>query len=244
MKKSIKIVSFLVSLAIYIVACADGGERDNPYDPYGVAYERHLSYDSLSYDNWIGDLVDSRDGQKYRIVKIGDTWWMAENLNYKADNSYCYNDNPENCEKFGRLYQWAAANDLNESYNSKEVDASPYIEIQGICPQEWSLPKKGDFESLYTYTDKNSDQIKSDNGWSRDYNGMDNYGMTILPSGYRDRDGTYKDSSTKAIFWTTSEEGGGYAYSFSITYYVRTPSVDYDLKERAFAVRCIRNPKD
>ncbi|MDR3000768.1 MAG: hypothetical protein LBU89_05835, partial [Fibromonadaceae bacterium] len=56
-----------------------------------------------------GKLVDPRDGQRYRITKIGELLWMAENLNYKvADslNSWCYDDDDSNCEKYGRLYDW------------------------------------------------------------------------------------------------------------------------------------------
>lgn len=39
-----------------------------------------------------GILIDSRDQQKYPIIKIGDNWWMAKNLNFKNKDSYCFED--------------------------------------------------------------------------------------------------------------------------------------------------------
>ena len=42
-------------------------------------------------------------------VRIGNQVWMARNLNRDIGGSFCYDNDSLNCEKYGRLYTWKAA---------------------------------------------------------------------------------------------------------------------------------------
>ena len=109
-------------------------------------------------------MTDPRDGQSYKTVKIGSQIWMAENLNYKMENSFCYDNVDSNCTKYGRLY-----------VNSKDV-----------CPVGWHLPATWEWVKLFSVLNDSSTvgkKIKSTEGWFDDGNGTDEFGFSVLPAG-------------------------------------------------------------
>ena len=67
--------------AAMLVACGDDSSS-NSVETVGCRTETE---DSCEY----GELMDERDGQTYRTVKIGDQVWTAQNLNYETENSWC-----------------------------------------------------------------------------------------------------------------------------------------------------------
>ena len=130
---------------------------------YDTVTTEFLNQEMLK-DGKYGILVDKRDNKVYRTVKIGTQTWMAQNLSY-ADGgvtSYCRNNSvqgngDEYCRRFGRLYTWAAALNLDDMYNSNratESDGSDkylYHPAQGLCPDGYHIPQKSEFETLINY---------------------------------------------------------------------------------------------
>lgn len=79
-------------------------------------------------------MIDNRDGKRYRTVEIGNQCWMADNLNYFVTDSRCYEDDFENCDRYGRLYNWTQA------VGSWDDDMN-----RGICPEGWHIPSRNEW---------------------------------------------------------------------------------------------------
>lgn len=192
--------------------------------------------------------TDERDGKRYRVTTIGNQTWMAENLNFKSNDSYCYSDDSTNCEKYGRLYKWNAA-----------VHA---------CPDGWDLPGDDDFRMLIETVGIES--LKSKSGWKIEtkpfansnkprkktysgYNGSDDYGFTLLPAGFRNKEGfSYKGEGGNAFLWKKWENrDSDEFYSTQITFSGSRPrgiphgwsikDIKSHFDDEARAIRCLKN---
>ena len=186
------------------------------------------------------EICDTRDGtgRVYKTVKIGYgrdvlQTWMAENLNYNSSSygSICYGLVAGNCDKYGRLYNWSAAN-------------------SGICPSGWRLPTRSDFETLivnadtmitsYTQNRQSGANLKGGEGWSNYW--YDMYGFTALPAGYSTSNYSSNCSGLngEARFWSSSTMGGS-AYYMVLSDNESKAGIDYMPTSYYASVRCIKN---
>ena len=213
---------------------------------------------NIEYDS----IVDSRDGKVYKTVKIGDQTWMTENLNFdpgqggsgdaKYDWSWCFNNEPKNCDVAGRLYTWAAAIDsvklANDAENPRDCGDGKacYLSstVQGICDKGWHLPTRMEWKALFTAVGDQSTAgvvLKSQVGWYNDGNGTDAFGFSALPAGYSiDKDHFY-NAGLNADFWSSTEYASKYAYDMYMTYYFEDALVTDFNKSYGYSVRCVKD---
>ncbi len=202
----------------------------------------------------VSSMTDSRDGQTYKTVKIGDQTWMAQNLNYKTENSYCYDDNADNCTKYGRLYTWAAAMDSAGSWSTNgkgcgyNKACSPTYLVRGVCPEGWLLPSETEWETLFTAVGGRltaGKALKSIFGWKDDNgksgNGTDAFSFSALSAGYRHYGGYYYDDSLSAYFWRSSEYDNTEAYRMILDYESDDAGLDKHGKNNGYSVRCLKD---
>jgi uncharacterized protein (TIGR02145 family) len=170
-----------------------------------------------------GSFTDSRDGKRYKTVKFDNRTWMAENLNYNADGSKCYNNQDSNCQKYGRLYNWSTA--------------------KTACPEDWHLPSDAEWQVLVDFAGGyNAGHIlKASSGWESNGNGVGAFGFSALPGGLGNSDGGFNYAGYGGYWWSATEIGASNAWNRDMYYYdADVYRLSYD-KTSLFSVRCVQD---
>ncbi|MCQ2108515.1 MAG: hypothetical protein MJZ05_07115 [Fibrobacter sp.] len=166
---------------------------------------------SYASDSLITDsIVDSRDNQVYKTVGIGTQIWMAENLRYDIDSSWCYNDSTEYCQ-YGKIYQWNEVIDVNDPEKN-------------ICPDGWHVPNNIEFDSLITFAQSQFPNktiqkiLGATKGWEFggwNDSGADLVGFGAYPLGHRTLNNAYQGKIT-SIFLCSADHTDDKGYIFSM----------------------------
>lgn len=222
---------------------------------YGASSSSVYTNPNISY----GSFTDSRDSKTYRTAVIGTQTWMAENLNYKTDSSWCYGNKESNCNKYGRLYSWAAAMQISSSYNKSHWRGSD-VNYQGICPSGWHLPSDSEWTVLANYVSQTSNMgnmkenggwseisqlLKSGDGWHDTTSagkGTNAFGFTALAAGIVNASGNFLDDSLITAWWSSTEDDDTLALDRFLFYANDSLNRGGDVKIVDLSVRCLQDP--
>jgi uncharacterized protein (TIGR02145 family) len=216
-----------LAVAITLTLSCSGGD-----DGGGSPSSSSSGGDGSGLTGTSGTFPDSRDGKSYKWVKIGEQYWMAENLNHNATGSVCYDNLESNCTTYGKLYDWATA--------------------MTACPTGWHLPSEAEWGALMQYAnpscsltsncDNAGTKLKSASGWTSG-NGTDDYGFAALPGGARNhKNGSFEGVGEWGGWWTSTE------FSHSDNAYLRSMRSSNGIvrggdndKEYGVSIRCLKD---
>lgn len=161
-----------------------------------------------------GTFIDARDSMEYNWTKIGNQYWMAENLAYLPNKwkglglSYYFfvygyegSDLSEaisnsNFKNYGVLYNWSATmSDSIHHFVHKSNNDNP-SKIKGACPTGWHIPSSAEWDILANILGGSSiagSKLKKQDGASLSYvwnkGATNESGFSALPGGLYNRSG-------------------------------------------------------
>ena len=191
-------------------------------------------------------ITDSRDGNQYKTIKIGSQEWMAENLKYEVEGSWC-GGNINGCVKYGRLYSWDMTMGLPKNYNPTLVDIENPENHQGICPDGWRVPSSIDWATLLKECSV-AELRTTLTGYDSEH--TDFCGFTAIPTGYENVKQTNNTDYTEELssigseiaFWSSEQNDKNFATAASLSVKTNITNPLYSrLKRNGYSVRCIKN---
>jgi uncharacterized protein (TIGR02145 family) len=208
--------------------------------------------------------TDTRDGHNYKWVKIGDQFWMAENLAYLPTVNPTYSESytepyyyvydyggtnvseakaTSNFTTYGVLYNWPAIMSGAASSSSNPSG------VQGICPVGWHLPSDAEWTELTDFLGGDTiagGKLKESTlqywKWPNDgaYNST---GFTALPGGSRVVGGAEDEIGYFGYWWSATEDGTN-ARMLVMGYNHRGAGHGIRQKAEGNSVRCLRDISD
>lgn len=237
--------------------------RDYPTERNNVNNDGTMNAEFKCGDILIDNEENVPTHKKYRTVEIGGRCWFADNLNRTIPTggkgaALCYNNNEDNCNVYGRLYNFYAATQTD--YASRYVVTE---KKQGICPKGWHVPGNQEWIDLFAASDvivdkdhsngdgssfksplnywknegsnvigNNSARFAATPGGLRNFN--ENGGAYTTISGINGRPTGFVDLQQRGWWWTSSTTEGTYAWwygnSWAMTYMPYFIRMDADAK--------------
>lgn len=182
-------------------------------------------------------------GKIYSTVIIGSQCWLKENLdigtmipgmqdqiNNGVIEKYCYNNDPNNCNIYGGLYQW------NEAMQYSTTPGT-----QGICPPGWHIPTLTEFQALATTVGNDGNALKAIGQGSGGGAGTNTSGFSALLAGWRDGIGEFHNLTVDVFHWSSSEFNPNEARDFYMYWWSNIIGFGNNYHFFGMVVRCVKD---
>jgi uncharacterized protein (TIGR02145 family) len=200
-------------------------------------------------------------GMVYNTIQIFSQCWLKENLNVgtmipgdqnMTENGtiekYCFNNEPDSCIKYGGLYQWGEVMQYT-------VPEDP----QDICPPGWHIPTdedwkvlEGSVDSHYGIGDPEWDIFQNSRGfdagtnlkttgWYGNVYGINLFGFSGLPGGYRLNYDNFDGVGQSGDWWTSTAIDMLWATYRDLSSNIPEITRSALQKNYALSVRCLRD---
>lgn len=246
-------ICLLASAVLALTACSDSDSSLAGADT-NVSSSSNPESSSSSTEEF-ASLTDSRDGQVYKTVTIGSQTWMAENLNYEYNEgsakSFCYGNDPKNCEKLGRLYLWSAVMDSAAVFSKDGKDCGHGKTcgngdfVRGVCPEGWHLPNNEEWNTLLVAIGGSGSacaKLKSASGWNGGVDENVSLGFSALPAGrYTSSNDSFTAMDDGAFFWSRTEFDEERGNEMSLSCNSEIAQLMHAGKSMAISVRCLKD---
>jgi uncharacterized protein (TIGR02145 family) len=211
-----------------------------------VVFASSCEKDAVNGNNNANTFTDTRDGNVYKIVNIGNQVWMAENLRYLPSvvgpaigsvTEACYYvygyegtnvadaKGQANYIAYGVLYNWAAA--------------------KAASPAGWHLPSDAEWTQLTEYLGDAAGCKLKETGtmhWCSPNTGATNEtGYRARPGGHRYIDGNFYNVGGIGHWWSATETKADTVCSRYISCSSCNVIMAIDDEELGFSVRCVRD---
>ena len=197
-----------------------------------------------------GTLTDERDGRTYKTVKIGNQWWMAENLDFATEESACTEGSYVDVLGQGQYYTWADAID-SVALSAKGIACGDSILcnltslVRGICPEGWHLPSMDDFNTLIESAGEGFD-LMTTTGWQymgmASNDGTDALGFSAYPAGYTSSScGSPLSLGYSVLFWSSWDESDTHAGGLILQMAMENANYIGTEKNKRNKVRCVKD---
>jgi uncharacterized protein (TIGR02145 family) len=152
--------------------------------------------------------------------------WTTRNLDSPVSPSFCYDDNPQQCREYGRLYTWDSARQACKALGDG-----------------WRLPTNDEWRSLAKHY--GGIREESEEGGRATFRALMSGGSSGFEArlgGGRTPEETYARGGAHGFYWTgtESDEATAWFYNFGKNAGFLNRHRDGE-KRRAFSVRCVRD---